>query len=122
MIWDMNETAITIIAASIPVLRVLVKDIRTTMRNYRNTGGDATQKGGNTHIRTNIGARHTRNGSAGGDAESGYREDSRSDKSILKATVRDLAGEEGIVRTQAVSVQYGPRKDTDVFEMGRIPQ
>jgi hypothetical protein len=79
-IWSGSETAVTIVAASIPFLRVLVRNIsrKATKKYYRNAGNelDVMSANNSTKVRTVTVAR-------GKHAEAPGRADDRSDKSIL---------------------------------------
>jgi hypothetical protein len=146
MIWDVTESAITIIAASIPVLRVLVRDVRSSARQYRmtddhnTTGRNGTKPGTQA---TRIKSLATATGAHGGDGDDDENTpdssdgrhtpskpaDARSDKSILDADPRkpvrsqqQRQPESSILRTQAVSIEYSPRGRGESMELGRIPR
>src|SRR3954470_16791715 len=99
MIWDTVEAAITIVAASIPVLRVLLRNISTSMRKgSSNNQGSSFSKSQKSAPKSNISGRgHTDHStlSHGG-------ADSRSDKSIL--------GEKDIRRVDVVEIKYGTQR------------
>jgi len=114
-IWDTTEAAVTIVAASIPVLRVLIRDVRT---NYAKSGrsktGMSRTAGGTRSKVSNI----VMSNLSKSERESSkfHPMDSRSDKSILYETQIDVQGRNraddtdgGIVRTDTVSVQFGGR-------------
>jgi hypothetical protein len=107
MIWDTVEAAITIIAASIPVLRVLFRNIRSSMRKgSSNNPGYSFSKSQKSTPKSHLsGGDHTdyTNLSHGG-------ADSRSDKSIL--------GDRDIKRVDEVEVKYGRRKED--YEMSPV--
>lgn len=108
MIWDTVEAAITIIAASIPVLRVLFRNISSSMRKgSSNNQGYSFSKSQKSTPKSNLSGRdHTNytNLSHGG-------ADSRSDKSIL--------ADKEIKRVDVVEVKYGRRKEED-YEMSPV--
>ncbi|KAK0614424.1 hypothetical protein B0T14DRAFT_438922 [Immersiella caudata] len=108
MIWDTAEAAVTIVAASIPVLRVLLKNISTSMRKgtSNNEGYSFSQFQKSNHKSNFSGRGHAElsNITHGGG-------DSRSDKSIL--------GEMDIKRVDVVEVRYAKRKG-DSYEMTNV--
>ncbi|KAF9875396.1 hypothetical protein CkaCkLH20_07216 [Colletotrichum karsti] len=123
-IWSMAEPNVTIISASIPVLRGFVRSARK--RTESSPGAGAYIKTGEQSSRF-----YNRSVVTATRAEP-RDQDSASDKSILGKTPRDgntpAAG--GIALTTEVSVEYEPRPKTGVlmredevsgeFEMGRI--
>ncbi|KAB5585686.1 hypothetical protein GE09DRAFT_1071591 [Coniochaeta sp. 2T2.1] len=122
-IWGQAEPNATIVAASIPVLRVLFRDISRTM--YGGGGGGGHSSGGtrggtasggylrsDTHSKFNT----TNVTAGGGDADT--KMDDSSDKSILYPS---KTAKGAIVRTTSVAVQYDSRGRSDeevgVYEM-----
>ena len=109
MIWDTVEAAITIIAASIPVLRVLFRNISSSMRKgSSNNQGYSFSKSQKSNPKSNLSGRD-RNDDYTNLSHGGA--DSRSDKSIL--------GDKEIKRVDVVEVKYGRRKEED-YEMSPV--
>ena len=142
VIWGVAETAVTIMAASIPVLRVLVRDVATTARYYRSKGnqdGYAStrgQTGGFSKPRSALSrSNNTTMVSSGAQHIPGKlaTRDDRSDKSILSSEPSPaVACEKGdanmtrypindgrIMATSEVSVKWSKsgKKDSDGFEL-----
>jgi hypothetical protein len=110
MIWDTVEAAITIVAASIPVLRVMLRNISTSIR--RGTGASGA---GYSFSKSHKSSHFTADASRTADAaysnlDHGHG-DSRSDKSIL--------GEKNIKRVDTVEIKYLSRKG-DSYEMSNV--
>lgn len=100
LIWAITESAITIVAASVPFLRPMVKYISSRGTRGRSNGYTESHKldsrlGGNRSLgnQANIEAQPTSNGVGGDDA---------SDRSILRET-RDSGK---ITKTREVTVEY----------------
>ncbi len=110
--WDIIEPSVTMIAACIPVLRILIRDVRDSSRRYPLSGAPSRRTG------TKSGAAQTWNGGRGtvsnnSRATTGVRSfqeaDDESDKSILDAgAVPAKLGH--ITRTEEVSVEYRERR------------
>ena len=123
-IWGNAESSVTIVAASIPILRVLVREARTTARRYY-VSKDATSSG--SGLRSKAGRTQTNTvvissgnlASANRQANISKIQDDSSDKSILSDGPYRASGNSRIVRTKEVNVAYQSRKDTDSddFEM-----
>lgn len=95
MIWDTVEAAITIVAASIPVLRVLLRNISTSIRK----GSSNNNQGSSSKSRKSIpGSKLSGIGHGDYSTLSHGGVDSRSDKSIL--------GEKDIRRVDVVEVKF----------------
>ncbi|KAH7190701.1 hypothetical protein BKA60DRAFT_613140 [Fusarium oxysporum] len=93
--WSAVEAATTMIAASIPVLRVLVGHVRSSARQYHRTGeGTGSRRRSLNHMVT-LGAREQGQG------------DNQSDKSILNLA----AG--GVIIAHEVSDNYPDHRDQD---------
>lgn len=125
MIWDTVEIAVTIIAASLPVLRVLIRDVRSTKGATYGPGPSALASGSRFRvskfaskldktqqdsINDNLNSSGRRNSQTQGD--------NRSDKSILGEVMEPQDG--AIMRTDTVRVEFDKRKSRDDVEMGRI--
>ncbi|KAF9878152.1 hypothetical protein CkaCkLH20_04190 [Colletotrichum karsti] len=110
VIWGTCEASVTIVAASIPVLRVLVRDVASTARKYYGgSSGTRTQKSrglGPTRTNTVTVTTSTRKGSV---KRKDKLADDRSDRSILGEEEELEFGK--IVRTNEVVVQYDTRSD-----------
>lgn len=121
-IWGNAESCVTIIAASIPVLRVLVRDAKTSARKYYVSQGatdtyaqDYTRRSrllshNNTVVVTARGSQRT---------SPGQKQDDWSDKSILDGNTTPGR----ILQTNMVAVEFQDRKDGDSaeYEMDRMP-
>jgi len=125
-IWGIAESAVTIVAASIPILRVLVREARTTARRYyvskdgASSGSGLRSKAGRTQNNTVV-ISSGNLASADRQANISKIQDDSSDKSILSDGPYRASGTGNgrIVRTKEVNVAYQSRKDTDSddFEM-----
>ncbi|OIW27870.1 hypothetical protein CONLIGDRAFT_646091 [Coniochaeta ligniaria NRRL 30616] len=108
-IWGQAEPNATVIAASIPVLRVLFRDISRTM--YGNSGGRTA----NGYLRSDTHSKFNHNNTNVTTGET--KLDDSSDKSILSPGKT----KNSIVRTTSVAVNYDARRESDeeagVFEM-----
>lgn len=109
----------TIIAASVPILRVLIRDVKTSYRNYyvseQNDNNTASRRsrvrGQNSVVVT--GGRRSNN-------RSSNKLDDGSEKSILEG--ENSPGK--IVRRNEIVVEYQDRKDGESmeYEMAHLPQ
>lgn len=117
-IWGNAESCVTIIAASIPILRVLIRDVRTTYRNYyvseQNDNLTATRRSrtrGQNSVVVTAGRRNN--------SDSTNKLDDGSEKSILEG--RASPGK--IVRRNEISIEYQDRKDGESveYELGHLP-
>lgn len=122
--WDITETAVTMIAACIPLLRILIREARDSTRRYYHTGArsrttkagdaqtwiDSDGPAGNKTSRTTI------------DARSFQKGDDQSDKSILDSDTT-LAKPGRIKRTEEYSVEYHDRRNGEAgtYELGNYP-
>ncbi|KAK3934691.1 hypothetical protein QBC46DRAFT_299422 [Diplogelasinospora grovesii] len=125
VIWGSAETAITIMAASIPVLRVLVREVKTATRRrygestnsdtyHKKSYGAGTVQRANTVTMVTSDYKHGIQSSNAGSFPSFVREDDSSDKSIIGA--HKASGK--ILQTQEITVRYHER--TDVRDMGQM--
>jgi hypothetical protein len=105
LIWGLSETSITIVAASIPFLRVLVREKSSHGRSY--------QLGSSSHPYDVS----SRSKSAGFHMEPVVKRktDESSDKSILNE-----AGPGGIVQTNEIRIEYGSDEERDVEGLEKI--
>ncbi len=123
--WDIIEPSVTMIAACIPVLRILIRDVRDSSRRYPLSGMLSHTAG------TKSGAAQTWNGGRGmasnkSRATTGVRSfqeaDDESDKSILDAgAVPAKMGH--ITRTEEISVEYRERRpgEAGTYELRNFP-
>jgi hypothetical protein len=105
--WGNAETTVTVIAASIPILRVLIRDSYTSRRYGSGEKGIRLNSTTKATLQSN---RVTVSGGPGSERTSQGADDD-SDKSILGEPAPSRAN--GIVRTNAVVVEYQPRRDRD---------
>jgi len=110
-IWGNAESAVTIIAASIPILRVLVREVRSTARRYyvSKEGGTGSNTQHNTVVISGGNLTSSRHHSH---VPSKVQDDS-SDKSILSDGPYSKNANGRIVRTNEINVAYQSRKDAD---------
>ena len=110
----------TVVAASIPILRVLIREARTTARRYY-MSKEGASSGSGQRSRTARTQRNTVVVSSGSLSASRHQpqhdlsrlHDDRSDKGILSDGTYVKNNNGRIVRTDEVSVAYQNRKDTD---------
>lgn len=102
--WDTTEVAVTIIAASIPVLRVLIREVKTSSPRYYLRSGEGETS------RSRIHASHHRVVVKSKPQE---RRDDHSDKSILGMSSSK------IYQTREVEVEFTETNDDESFEMAR---
>lgn len=110
MIWDTVEAAITIVAASIPVLRVMLRNITTSIRKgtvASGTGYSFSKSHRSAHFTAD---ESRRDNATYSNLDHGHG-DSRSDKSIL--------GEKNIKRVDTVEISYLSRHG-DGYEMSNV--
>jgi len=113
-IWGNAESCVTIIAASIPILRVFARDIKTTTMRYYATGADTRGYGeGTKRTRNNTVVVTATRSRAGRE-----KQDDWSDKSIL-----DNQKSPGrIMQTNEIEVEYRTRaSDEKDYEMRHLP-
>ncbi|EEY16829.1 conserved hypothetical protein [Verticillium alfalfae VaMs.102] len=118
IIWVEVENVIAIIAASIPVLRVFFKDLKSSARGYYAYGTDDNTKrsriGNNTVVVTANRTVNRRGSVSKHMGESGLDDDS--DKSILDGrhgTSPSSGVLGGITRTKEITVDYDAARDGD---------
>jgi hypothetical protein len=115
-IWGSAEVSTTIIAASIPILRVFLREIRTNVERYHGRTGDhmtadnptATRK---SRLRT---GNNTIVAATTNNMERGANVDDSSDRSIL--------GHGKIMQKREINIETHSRSDGDEtgYEMGRM--
>ncbi|KAK1978618.1 hypothetical protein LZ30DRAFT_598722 [Colletotrichum cereale] len=114
-IWGTIEAGVTIMAASIPVLRVLIRDVTTTARKYYGSSASRTDKSrlghGGSMRRTNTVTVTTSPQKGSFRRKWDKLADDRSDKSILGAEPDIDFGK--IVRTNEIVVQYDRRSEIE---------
>lgn len=117
-IWGNAESCVTIIAASVPILRVLIRDVKTSYRNYyvseqndNNTASKRSRVRGQNSVVVTAGRRSH--------ITSTNKLDDGSEKSILEG--RASPGK--IVRRNEIVVEYQDRKDGESveYELGHMP-
>ncbi|KAH8664371.1 hypothetical protein BX600DRAFT_498161 [Xylariales sp. PMI_506] len=113
VIWGYVEPATAVIAISIPILRALFSELRSSASRYNTTigGRSGRTKSGGTQIRTRN-MRRVSTHVTGGLSE--ILSDNASDKSILDTR------EEGIIKTDEVVITHSQRADGEgeqSFEM-----
>ena len=109
----------TIIAASIPVLRVLVREVSTSAKKYYFSNSDS--QGAASALRSkNRTQKSTLSVTATRISQSPKQDDS-SERSILDGQV-DRSGK--IMRTSEIAVEYQARKEGDSleYEMDHVPR
>ncbi|GKT94413.1 integral membrane protein [Colletotrichum tofieldiae] len=127
-IWGTCESGVTIMAASIPVLRVLVRDVASTARKYYGSSGTRTSRSrfgpGDGMQRSNTVTVTTSMQKGSVRRKWDKLADDRSDKSILGAEPELEFGK--IVRTNEIVVQYDTRSEIEgkngnfeMHQMGR---
>ncbi len=113
-IWGNAETNVTIIAASVPILRVLIREVRTTARRYYNGSRDNPtphQSHGRSQNNTVV---------ISSAAVYGQKRDDQSDKSIMSDAPKTASGR--ILQTSEVAIEYGrfDRESTRVRDGARV--
>ena len=109
-------------AASIPILRVLVREVRSTARRYyvskeaTSSGSGLRSKAGRTQNNTVVISSGKPSSAVHHMHNPNKLQDDRSDKSILNDGGYATAGNGRIVRINEVNVAYQSRKDTDSDE------
>ncbi len=104
----------TIIAASIPILRVIVRDVQTSARKYYVTNGETRQ--GTTAERQSKMRSQTNTVivTAQRSRVHGQKQDDSSDKSVTVLAGRPSPGQ--IMQINEVAVEYQDRKDAESIE------
>lgn len=118
-IWGNAESCVTIVAASIPILRVLIRDVKTSYRKYYvSEHNDNTSSARKSRVR---GPNHSVVVTAGrrSNNASGSKLDDGSEKSILDG--KTSSGK--IVRRNEVVIEFQDRKDGESveYELGHMP-
>lgn len=115
VIWDITEAAVTMIAACLPVLRILVRDLRSTVRyapddpmELQNVNTGHGWKAGSTVESKTDPFSTTHKVMRNGDDRS-----DRSNKSMLDGFVSPKKGR--IVRTDEVAINYRARRPEDAY-------
>jgi hypothetical protein len=122
MIWGVGEVTVTIIAASIPVLRSLIKDIGSSnhsdvhnvhARYIRSKSIDKSDRGPRLPPQEGLNIVVVSALRRSGSLQS---LDGDSDKSILNSSSKK------IIKTEEVQINFADRGDSDAFEMKTIPK
>lgn len=105
MVWGAAEVAVTIMAASIPVLRVLVREVKASTRQQY---GPSKETMGNSRPMTTVVIASTGNfgQTAKGSQVSNAHSEDGSEKSIVGEKLRGG----GIVQTQEIAIEYHERR------------
>ena len=104
----------TIIAASIPILRVIVRDVQSTARKYYVTDGE-TRQGTNTNRQSKMRSQNnTVIVTAQRSRIQSQKQDDWSDKSVTELAGKPIPGQ--IMQINEVAVEYQDRKDTESIE------
>src|SRR3569833_2847478 len=113
-LWGNAESNVTIIAASIPILRVLIREVKTSARRYYVSNGNTA-----TGLRSNGRTLNNTIVISGGavQTQNSQKQDDQSDKSILGGA--DASRNGRIVRTNEINVEYRTRRDGDSDEYER---
>lgn len=117
MIWDVVEGTVTVIAASIPVLRVFFREAaskyRATDDNSKNSKNGTSRFGVSSFAQT-LSRKEA-------EKRSHATDDSRSDSSILGPDANRPQKDHTILRTHTVTMAYGDRKKgEDAYEMRAV--
>jgi len=107
--------------ASIPVLRVLLREVRGTARRYYGSSSDQTTRKAfsrkTTSVTETLNRQHMRKGSQAKAFAVAVKADDRSDRSILHGGNR-------ILQTQEIAIEYHDRGDVEEsieeFELSRM--
>ncbi|KAK3385617.1 hypothetical protein B0H63DRAFT_501452 [Podospora didyma] len=129
VIWGLAEVAVAIMAASIPVLRVLIREVRTATR--RRYGYGAESANNDTYHKKSYGTGALQRSSTvivfAGHKPGRINTDTTSSSSTIKFDERDETGLTGVPQinlpgqiwqTQEITVRYHERDDAD--GMGRM--
>jgi hypothetical protein len=110
--WGAAETAVTVIATSIPILRALFKELRSTARSY----GKSTSKDGMPHSRSHITKSVAHVHSRPRPVSQEGLNDSDSDRSIWPG------GKPYIMKTDEITLTYDdrPAGKEPGYEMGVV--
>ncbi|KAF2175453.1 hypothetical protein K469DRAFT_680029 [Zopfia rhizophila CBS 207.26] len=116
LIWGLSESAITIVAASIPFLRVLVREASSKGGSGPYHHSDTTQSA-QTNRTNSLSCKSRPNGYGNPERKNGYE---GSDKSILGEPEEYLGA---IVKTNEVRIEYAEGSDEEnrggMYEKGR---
>jgi hypothetical protein len=115
-VWNLAEPNATIIAACIPVLRVLFRSVQDSKSAYTSPASGGYIKS-NNHSRFHPGAG---TGSGTGTDNHATNIDGGSDRSILGSNAKDDTDIYGITRTREVTVNYDVSEEA--YEMKQQQQ
>ncbi len=127
-LWGNLESTITIIAASIPILRVLIRDVKTSAVRYYASGDDSMamrSKGGQHTTNTTLSTTAVVISSGPPRISLGVQTDEGSDKSILgdlSSMTMPTSADGKILQTTDIAVEYHDRNGakSSEFEMDRV--
>ncbi|KAH6632708.1 hypothetical protein F5144DRAFT_260347 [Chaetomium tenue] len=113
-IWGNAEVCSSIIAASIPMLRVLFRDAKTSLQHHHRTRSSFYDKemgigSSNNHSRRTATSRPPLPGNSDHDLHLQKSVDDRSDRSMLGDDGEGLQPEDGILRVTDITVEYDKR-------------
>lgn len=114
-VWGNAESCVTIIAASIPILRVFARELKTSTRRYYATSGERDYA---------TGTKRTRNNTVVTATKSRLARDKSEEWSDSKSILDERVSSPGkIIATSEIAVEYRPRKsDEREFEMTHMPR
>lgn len=114
MIWDVVEATVTVIAASIPVLRVFFREAASKYRATDDNSKNGTSRFGVSSFAQTLSRKEA-------EKRSHATDDSRSDSSILGPDANRPQKDHTILRTHTVTMAYGDRKKGDeAYEMRSV--
>jgi len=128
-VWSTAEAAVSIMAASLPVLRVLIRDVKNSSANkygrHTDETGDMYGSTRKSHVR---GYQNTTTVTVERlpSEERGYfgADDGASDKSIIRDAAAPTTAAGGIIRRDEVKVAYSTYRpeDSDGYELQNVSQ
>ncbi|KAI0025148.1 hypothetical protein F4780DRAFT_792719 [Xylariomycetidae sp. FL0641] len=136
VIWSSAEVATAIMAASIPLLRVLVREVQSSRRYYHQTTsamGDETRRsrargksGGGTRTTMTTTTHNTTNNHNNNNNNNNNKQDNDDDddRSSDRSIIFQGAGLSRITKATEVQIQFHARSDhddADAFEMHGMP-
>ena len=122
-VWGTTEVAVTIMAASIPVLRVLVKEVKTATKRYASGSvnsfhSKSFSSPSSAHFKTVVTSHHGKEPFEEMRFSSSYPATPAS--SLRKGSSSGLqdGGETGILQTQEITIHYHNKGSEPDLEMG----
>ncbi|KAI0132004.1 hypothetical protein BJ170DRAFT_591986 [Xylariales sp. AK1849] len=126
--WTAAETAVTIIAASIPVLRMLIRNI-VTHKAYSNSGGNGSTFQRGTHTSMIVSSRRIQSGHGGKSGSTLGDEESLASLGLPSSALSRSESGRHIMKFEEVTVDYERRSQSSNangammnvdFDMGRV--